>query len=211
MHRAFSRIAIAAIALAVAFPATCHGQIISAGPFIGQWSESFEGSPPGFHPSLPILLGSPEGPEPNGFMIPAFITSGSTFMGSTINAHAGTFFAHSTGPVTFEFPQPIQLFGGYVATNGGASGGTVEFFDEEENLLGVADLDVTFAPGQAPYTWNGWFSSTGFSRITVTSNGTLGGFLGFDDLEASPVPAPPALLLLASAIRMAKRRRPGAD
>ncbi len=175
------------------------------GPFNGDASESFEGFPFGGSSSLPIFGGA-------GFMQPAFITSASTFMGSTISAHSPIRFSHVTGPVQFTFAEPIEAFGGYIATNSGASGGTVELYGLDDQLIDVVALDVTFVPGPAPYTWNGWLSDVPITRVRFSSNGVLNGFLGFDDLEVSfVIPAPGgALLLLPGALVTRRRRRSGA-
>ncbi len=110
----------------------------------------------------------------------------------------------------FTFPTPIQQFGGYLATNGGSSGGMVQFFDVQDQLIATLPLNVTFTPGSAPYTWNGWFSTVAFSKVHISSNSAPGGLLGFDDLQASAVPAPGALICMtvAAALGTRRRRRP---
>lgn len=186
--------------------------IVAVDPFEGDASETFESATLGFHEALDIFLLDPNliG-EHAGQMVPAFITSASSFMGSTITARTGGLFAHMTGPVEFVFNEPVEQFGGYVATNSGESGGLVEFFDADDALLGTASLDVTFATGSAAYAWNGWRSDAAFSRVRITSNGVLGGFLGFDDLEvmAVAVPAPGCIVLLAFGLATGRRRRRG--
>jgi hypothetical protein len=200
------RLAAPLITMLVAAPAPAS--IVAVDPFQGDASEAFEDAAVGFHPALDVLFTEPTTlGESNAQMIPAFVTSGSSFAGSTITAHEGLLFAHSTSPVMFAFDVPVQLFGGWVATNSGASGGLVEFFDAEGDLLGTMPLDVTFQAGSAPYTWNGWLSDVPFAGVRVSSNGVLGGFLGFDDLEMSFVPAPGAFAALGLAPLAGRRRR----
>lgn len=189
---------------------SADGQLMTIDPFVGDESENFDENSAGFYGELGIFIGLPEGArggEPNGLMIPAFLTSSSTFLGSQILARSAPHFSHVTGPVEFVFFSPIRQFGAYVATNSGADGGLVEFFDADDALIGTMPLDVTFITGIAEYTWNGWESDIGFSRVRITSNGVLEGFLGFDDMEMSTVPAPGASLLLLLAAGAKRRRR----
>jgi hypothetical protein len=66
---------------AAAAPAGLGGHLEIIDPFIGDASESYEGFPFGGSANLPVFGGA-------GVMSLAFITSGSTFMGSTISAHS---------------------------------------------------------------------------------------------------------------------------
>ncbi len=204
--RKFSLVAacVATIAWAVSIG---HAQVVAIEPFAGEWIEGFEDIPPGGHFDLPILQPNSDAEGLLGTMTFAFITSASTFGGSTVLAHDGLLFAHSTNPFEISFSTPIHQFGGYVATNSGANGGLVRFFDVQDQLIATAPLDVTFAPGIAPYTWNGWFTSVPFSRITISSNGVLAGFLGIDGLQATVIPAPGALVGLLMLGSIGSRRR----
>ncbi|MHC5113806.1 MAG: hypothetical protein ACYTGP_05200 [Planctomycetota bacterium] len=198
---------IVALAFATAVPA--HAAITTIDPFQGELSEDFEMAQGGFHDSLPILFGDPTDGGPNGFLSPAFITSFSSFMGSTVVPYTGSLFSHMTGPIEFTFSNPVYEFGAWFATNGGADGGTVEFFDTEGMQLGTLDLDVTFAPGVAPYTWNGWASDTALGRVRISTNGVSSGFIGVDDVQASftPLPAPASLLVLVIGLAAPASRR----
>jgi hypothetical protein len=183
-----------------------NAQVVSILPFKGEWSEGFEDIPTGGHSNLPILTSNSDG-EFLGTMASAFITSASTFMGSTVVASEGSVFAHSSSPIDITFAMPIHQFGAYVATNSGASGGLVQLFDADNQLITTLPLDVTFMQGTAPHTWNGWSSAIGFSRIRISSNGVLQGFLGIDDLQANVIPAPAAVLPMMLAACVAARRR----
>ena len=180
--------AAAATVLVCASPvaASAPGNIQPIRPFAGDASENFESFSFGEIGFLPVF---DTGTGPNGTAGFIFITTFSSFMGSTVFPHTGVLFAHATNPVDFVFFTPVSQFGGYMATNSGTSGGTVEFYDAADQLIGTAPLDVTFMPGAAPYTWNGWSSSTPLGRVRVVGAGILEGFLGFDDMEISFAPS----------------------
>ncbi len=111
-------------------------------------------------------------------------------------------------PVDFFFETPASQFGGYIATNGGADGGIVEFFGVNDQLIATTSLDVLFLPGTAPYSWNGWVSSDPITHVRITGNGVLEGFLGFDDMQVTYfVPAPGAAVLLLPVVLAGRRRR----
>ena len=102
----------------------------------------------------------------------------------------------------------MSQFGGYIATNGGADGGLVEFFGVNDHLVATTSLDVLFQPGTAPYSWNGWVSSDPITHVRVTGNGVLQGFRGFDDLQVTYfVPGPGAAALLLPVFLRGRRRR----
>jgi hypothetical protein len=76
---------------------------------------------------------------------------------------------------------------------------TLQFYDSNEVLLNtlVANIPVS---AQA-WTWNGWESDIPFSRIRSTGNGTVNGFIWYENMEVSfaPVPEPSAGALLIGA------------
>jgi hypothetical protein len=105
----------------------------------------------------------------------------------------------------FVFDTPVSRFGGYMNNNSGADDATVRFFDS--GGLPLATLTATVpAPGNV-WVWNGWESTTPISRIEVTGNGLLQGFLWFDDMEMTTVPTPGAALSLAGLVLLGRRRR----
>ncbi|NNF44649.1 MAG: hypothetical protein HKO59_11145 [Phycisphaerales bacterium] len=199
---------IGLVALGATAASAVAGVLDPIGPFVGDASEDFESFTLGAGPSIDIFFNETVVGEPLGSVAPVFVTSGSSFLGSTISAHTGLRFAHTTSPVEFTFFEPIRQFGGYVATNSGSDGGTVEFFDADDELIGTMPLDVTFTIPSAAYTWNGWSSSVPFTRVRITGNGVLEGFLGYDDMQLSFVPGAPCVgLLVVAAIGRRRRRR----
>ena len=197
-------VGMCAVVLGLATGAEAGLEVIT--PFIGDASEGYEGFIGGEIGDLSIFGG-------DAVMSGGFVISFSSFMGSTIVAHSGGLFAHWTAPVDFFFETPLSQFGGYIATNGGADGGLVEFFGVNDQPLASVSLDVLFQPGTAPYSWNGWISSDPITHVRVTGNGVLQGFLGFDDMQVMYfVPGPGAAALLGPVVLTGRRRRarPGA-
>jgi hypothetical protein len=188
-------LSVGVVACALSAHRSAFAQVMEVDPFAGEWIEGFETILPGGYSDLPVLQPNSDAEGLLGTMTFAFVTSGSIFAGSTVVGHNSLLFAHSTSPFEISFSTPIQQFGAYLATNSGASGGTVRFFDANDQLIATMPLDVTFAQGIAPYTWNGWSSAVPFTRMTISSNGLLQGFLGIDDMQAIVVPAPAASLI----------------
>jgi len=195
------RVGLCAVVLGLATGAEAGLKVIA--PFIGDASEGYEGFIAGDSGDLVIFGGG-------GVMSGGFITFSSSFMGSTIVPHSGGLFAHWTAPVDFYFETAVSQFGGYIATNGGADGGLVEFFGVNDQPVASAALDVLFQPGTAPYTWNGWISSDPITHVRITGNGVLQGFLGFDDMQVTyvvPGPGAAALFLLSALTTAGGRAR----
>lgn len=79
------------------------------------------------------------------------------------------------------FDEPLTGFGAWWENNGGADDATVQFFDAEGVLL---DTVIASVPADAQaWTWNGWTSESPFTRIEVTGNGVLNGFLWYEDVQ----------------------------
>jgi hypothetical protein len=203
-NRSFVAASLSAI-ISAALPA--RAQVVAIDPFAGEWSEGFEDFTPGAYADLPVFSSNTLAGTSFGSMASATVTSASTFMGSTVTAHEGLLFAHSAGPIDIVFSSPIQQFGAYIATNGGADGGMAQFFDADNELIASVPLDVTFAQGSAPHTWNGWNSGIPFARVNISSNGVLGGFIGIDDMQVNvPGPMSAAPLIIAAIFGPSRRR-----
>jgi hypothetical protein len=100
------------------------------------------------------------------------------------------------GIADWEFTQPVSQFGGYWENNSHADDATAEFFDVNQNLI---DTQVVPVPVNGQHwVWNGWQFDTPVSRIRVTGNGLINGFIWYDNVEltvATPEPIATGTLL----------------
>jgi hypothetical protein len=95
--------------------------------------------------------------------------------------HQGSRFALGVvRPVEISFDNAVTSFGGYFATVGGIDGAVVTFFDAAGSI-GTALLTTD----QCNWTWNGWQSTTPFTRVRIVGNTPFaqGGYIHMDDLE----------------------------
>jgi len=179
------------------------------GPFSGQLHEPLNFSTTQIVAQLPIFGGAGSLNSVDGVTTSIHLLLGDTFNGDTVTPRTGSYILGFTqGPGVFILPTAVRQFGAYFNNNSGADGAAVSFFGAGNALLGtLAATDP--APGNV-WTWNGWESDVGITRITVTGNGTINGFLWFDDLELTLVPDPGAMAVVpALAIVLGRRRREG--
>jgi hypothetical protein len=112
----------------------------------------------------------------------AHITGGWGFMCS-IGPHGGIrLFGSPGGAVQYDFKKECTMFGGYMGTNSGAPGGTIEFYDAGGNLIGSDSLNVT---ADCTWRWNGWSTSTPFKSVIVRGGHSSQGFVMMDDMEVT--------------------------
>ncbi|CAG0980539.1 hypothetical protein PHYC_01743 [Phycisphaerales bacterium] len=173
--------------------------------FVGELRE------PVFHPTflitnrIPFFGGAADMVSYNGTSTVVHLISGSTFAGDPVTPRTGTHILGVTqGPMILEFHTPLRRFGAYFNNNSGVSNASAEFFAGASSL-GTRTV-VTPAPGNV-WTWNGWESDTPITRMVITGQGTLNGFLWTDDLEGSTIPAPEALTLPMTGMGLTAARR----
>jgi hypothetical protein len=184
MWRAVAIVAVAALA------GSACGDVVPIGPFSGEFHEPLNFSNTNISASQPIFGGRAHLNSYNGQTF-IHLLLGDTIGGDTVTPRTGQYILGWTqGPGIFVFDTPVTRFGGYMNNNSGADDATVRFFDAANNPLGTLTATVP-APGNV-WVWNGWESSTPIARIEVTGNGLIQGFLWFDDMEMTTVPAPGA-------------------
>jgi hypothetical protein len=86
------------------------------------------------------------------------------------------------GIAQWVFDEPVCRFGGWFENNSGADDATVAFYDADDSLIGEMIAAIPAAAQQ--WTWNGWTSDVPISRIVVTGNGILNGFLWYENVQA---------------------------
>lgn len=108
------------------------------------------------------------------------------------------------GAAIFEFSTAVTRFGGFFNTVSSVGGGTALFFDASGAQIGSSD----FGSNPTEWTWLGWESDVGISRIEIA--GPMQGFgFQFDDLTLNYVPTPGSAAVLAAGACVLGRRRRG--
>jgi hypothetical protein len=201
MRSRFGIVAVPALVLA----GVAAGDVIPIAPFTGEFSEPLNFSNTNISASQPIFGGRAHLNSHNGQTF-IHLLLGDTIGGDTVTPRTGSYILGWTeGPGVFVFDTPVARFGGYMNNNSGVSDATVMFFDVANNPLGTR-VATAPAPGNV-WTWNGWESDVGIARIEVHGTGLLNGFLWFDDMEMTTVPAPGGIAAAALALAIGARRR----
>jgi hypothetical protein len=114
-------------------------------------------------------------------------------------AHSLPWMVGQLGISEWEFNSPVVQFGGYFANNSRFDDARIDFFDENGALIDSVTATVPKARFPLDWTWNGWQSDVPIKSFVVTGNDTVfvNGFIWFDDVQATPVPEPSSLILLA--------------
>jgi hypothetical protein len=159
------------------------GQVSTIGPFVGPHTEGFESQPASTNTMYSCLPGrifnntaSICEPTHSSLTLP---TSWSMFCAAV--PHQGSRYAvGQEGWIEINFDSPATAFGGYFATIGGIDGGEVAF----ANASGTVGA-VSFNTNQCQWTWQGWSSSTPFTRVRIYGLGIIGsgGYIHVDDLQ----------------------------
>ena len=112
-----------------------------------------------------------------------FVASGSSLGGDQVNAYSPPLAIAQLGISEWQFSEPIVRFAAYFENNSAVDDAVIEFFDDQDNLLGSSEVMVS-ASGQQ-WVWNGWESGTPIHKIVVTGNNDtfLNGFIWFDDVQ----------------------------
>ena len=200
------KLKFAALACAPAL-GLAHGAIVPTGPFVGDQREPLNIAGSSIVNDFAILGGQAHLKSFDGVSTAIHYLFNESFGGDPVNPRTGSHILGFTqGPGNFTFSPAVTRFGAYWNNDSGANDATVKFYDNGGNLLDTQVATVA-APGTA-WAWNGW-QSTGaaIARIEVTGNGVLNGFLWFDDLEKSSVPAPGGTGLILTVMAQSKRQR----
>jgi hypothetical protein len=107
------------------------------------------------------------------------------------------------GTSVFDFSTPVTRFGGWLNTVGLIGGGTAVFKDASGAVIDT----LAFAGTPIEWTWTGWESDVGISRIELTGNNGVGFGFQYDNLTLNYVPAPASLGVLGLGVVAAVRRR----
>lgn len=158
-------------------------QIVPVDPFVGDYSEGFEGNQVIFLPCMPDRVFDATADLCTPGNSGCHTTTGWGFYCS-IYPHSGTwFFGSAGGYAEYEFDLPVRRFGGYWGTNANQNDGYAIFYDEAGNNMGQVDI---IAPADCTWTWNGWESQgAAISRVATYGNAYNGPFLMQDDMEYS--------------------------
>lgn len=193
--------------LACAPGALASAAIVPVGPFVGDQREPLNIAGSSIVSDFTIFAGQAHLRSFDGVSTSIHYLFSDSLGGDAVNPRTGSHILGFTqGPGNFTFSPAVTRFGAYWNNNSGTNDATVRFYDNTNTLIDT-QIATDPAPGTA-WTWNGW-ESTGaaIARIEVTGNGVLNGFLWFDDLEKSSVPAPQSACLLAIAAAISRRRR----
>lgn len=199
----------AAVICALISSAAGFGAVTTIGPFTGEFHDTFDQ-----YDNVNALLslsvfdghGSIDMLDPEGAIKIEFASQ----LGSDLVLPISDMMIGQLGIAEWKFPQPAYRFGGYWENNSGASNATVRFYDASNNLL---DTLIAMVPRSAQqWTWNGWQSDVPFSRIHVTGNGLINGFIWYENMEVSFAPEPTTAAgslagLMAAWMRRRRSRR----
>lgn len=195
----------AATAATFIIPSRAGAAIVAVDPFTGDVSESFDQHDNVIATQNLSVFGG-AGSLMNLSVGGAIkVEFSSLFQGYQVNA-INDMMGGQLGIAQWVFSQPITRFGGWFENNSGADDATITFFDVNNAPIQSVTANIPFAEG---WTWNGWQSETPISRIVVSGNGIVNGFLWYENMQIdfAEVPAPPALALLAIAICCRSRQR----
>jgi hypothetical protein len=186
-HQKFCVAAAAFAAAGLALSASA--QVTPIGPFIGSHQEGFQiigqwppAGPCTFCTSIPDAFGGIATLESANGGANVHVTGGWGFVCS-IGANLTPRIAASTsGGFDYVFMpgQEARKFGGYFGTNSGVAGGTVEFYDSANVLIGS---DFLNHQADCQWVWHGWEFSVPVARVRVIGNYPGGGYVQMDDME----------------------------
>jgi hypothetical protein len=179
------------------FAASVTAQVTPIGPFTGTRQEGFQNiglwppaGPCTFCPSIPDAFGGIATlAHPTG-AANIHITGGWGFVCS-IGANLTPRLAASTGGAfdyVFNPGAGAYKFGGYFGTNAGVAGGTIEFYDASNTMIGS---DILTHQADCQWVWHGWEFSVAVERIRVIGNYSGGGYVMMDDMEYDDTPTNP--------------------
>jgi hypothetical protein len=182
MHRPL-RIAVALVALGCCRPALAGVTPIQ--PFPGAYSDTFNQYSSNMAVlALPVFAGAGE--------IQMLSSGGSikvewsSSLGGDLVVPISGMMMGQLGIAQWVFDEPMCCFGGWMENNSNADDATFEFFGADGKLIDTVIADIPDAAQQ--WTWNGWQSDVPFTRIVVTGNGLINGFIWYENVVADPAP-----------------------
>ncbi len=196
-----------AVVIAVALFGSCYevqADIIAIGPFTGSASDTFDQY--NTNMAVQVLdvfdgLGTISNLTEDGAIK---VEWSSNFNGDLVTPISGMMMGQ-LGIGQWDFNTPVTRFGGWWENNSGQDDATLEFYDVNNNLIGemIADVEVN----AQQWTWNGWEFDTPISRIVVTGNGIINGFIWYENMQVDFVPTPGAIALFGVAGMYSRRKR----
>ena len=197
----------AVIVIAVTFLVTCNSaiaDITAIGPFTGSASDTFNQ----YNEVMAVQtldvfggLGTISNLAEDGAMKVEF---SSNFGGDQVWPISGMMMGQ-LGIGQWDFNTPVTRFGGWWENNSGADDATLEFYDVNNVLIGEMIANVSVSAQQ--WQWNGWESDTPISRIVVTGNGIINGFLWYENMQIDVVPTPSVIAFFGIAAICKRRKR----
>jgi hypothetical protein len=193
--------------------------IVSTGPFIGTYSESFEsfpdylqdGSDNPYFPEQSSIMGgfATISSAHNDMLIynpgaGAFWGLGGATLAGVADGSQGLGLESAPGSATITFDNPVTAFGGYFAADEVLYSPivTFDFSDGSSDSFAYSDPN-----GNGTLVWAGWDFSTDVSSVTISGN-----YLVMDGLQVEVAPEPTTLALTGLcgllAFALARRRLP---
>lgn len=198
---------VAFLAAAALVAGAAHADVTPIGEFTGEFWENFEdiAPPGGYGGAMNIFGGAGTVADTlaNTVVIATSVASADTNWENVYPYNGFLMGLTPTGWTRFTFNTPVMQFGGYFGSAAIQSGGTVTFRDEEGTVLTTLPISIP----EMEWNWHGWQSDVPIGSVEIHSSASPGLPLVFDDLQASVVPAPGSLALLAFAGVAASRRR----
>lgn len=156
-----------------------QAQVFPSGPFgtVAPWIENYDAMAPGSYTSFPVWGGNASFSRltpVNGIVVGAPLTPL-----SAPNAVFGR-----GVDVQIRVNQPMRLFGGFfkLAPFGIAvTQARFRFYDAFNNFIGQG-----VAPINPGWTWIGWQTIPAWHRVEVIGNGSLAGYVAFDETRCRP-------------------------
>jgi len=207
------KIALLAAVAAVGLGAvSAQAALVALPPFTGTTSESFESFPNFTLPEgTPILVNAAKITSANADLVIYQPGTADFFLGPTFgNAPVqngikglGLNSANDTGTVTFA--STINAFGGYWGADLNPPFSlTPDITFKFYNGATLVGTDTLVYAGGGSLTWEGWFSTTPFNRVTYT-----GDFVVVDAIQsdAAPVPEPASATAILLSVGLLGVRR----
>lgn len=194
-------------AIAALVPAASAAVTSIDDPFAGQYYETFEliGMPGSVFGDVPIFDGTATMTDELASQIIVALNLTSFLTNETIFPWNGNYMGGlPTGWAVFEFSQGVTDFGAYIGSADIQNGGSISFFNDEDELIETQSLDIPLNQ----WEWYGWHSDEAFTRMVIHGSASPSVPIVFDDMQVNYVPAPASLALLGlGALGTSRRRR----